>query len=160
MRAMLRGEFPMTPPIMFAPVDVRDIARAHTHCITDERAHGRYLVCNPGCGSMHSYAVFLKSKYPTYPIPTKRMPLWLLRVVSWFNSRVDPAVVRRNSKPRSFNGQKIVQELGFKYQFGYELANPLEEFDPKKFPEGLQKTLTDTIDSFIKFGIDKKEKKK
>jgi len=160
LKALFTGEYPLTPPLVWVPVDVRDVARAHTISLEDERAHGRYILANPGCGDMLTYARFLKTKYPAAPIPTWRMPVWMMRVISWFDPRIDTEMIQWGVSRRGFDGSKIERELGFKYEYGYEMKDRLTEYDPNQMPAGLQKTLCDTIDSFIKFGVKKSDKAK
>jgi len=148
-KGLLTGEYPLAPPLCWSPVDVRDIAHAHTTVLLNPKAKGRYVVSNPGGASMKAYALFLKSKYPSFPIPTHRMPQWMLKMVAFFDHRIEPSFVDWVTKYHSFDGSKIERELGFKYQFGFEMKDPNVEYDPTNFPENLQKTLMDTVESFF-----------
>jgi len=158
-KALLTGEYPLAPPLCWCPVDVRDIAHAHVIGLLNDKAHGRYIVSNPGGASMQVYAKFLKSKYPDAPIPLRRMPQWMLKLVSYFDHRIEPSFVDWSTKLHSFDGSKIVKELGFEYQYGYELKDPNAEYDPANFPENLQKTLMDSVESFYTHEIVKQKKK-
>jgi len=157
-KALVTGEYPLAPPLCWCPVDVRDVAHAHTTALLNDRANGRYIVSCPGAASMQTYAKWFKTKYPKLPIPTRRMPVWILRLVAKFDHRIEPSFVDWSTKLHSFDGSKIERELGFKYQYGFQVKDPNAEYDVANFPENLQKTLTDVVESFIKFGVIKEKK--
>jgi len=157
-RALANGEYPLAPPLVWPPVDVRDVAAAHVLGLTNDNAKGRYIVCNPGCMTMSTLGKYIKSKYAVLSVPSMKMPVWLLRFVSHFDHRIQPSFVDWSTKFHCFDGSKITKELGFKYQYGYEVKEPNSDMDPAHLPEHLQKTIDDTIDSFFKFGICKQKK--
>jgi len=127
----------------FPAVDVRDCARAHILALENEKAHGRYLTSN-NAWWLKDIAAILKKKYPNYPIPSKQMPVFFLRLFAVFDKRISPVVLKQHTMERcAVDGTKIVKELGFKY-----------EFDAKK------QTTIDAAKSMIELGIIKNPKKK
>jgi len=42
-KLLMRGEYPICPPLHFQTVDVRDVARAHRYVLENEDAQGRYI---------------------------------------------------------------------------------------------------------------------
>jgi len=159
LKLLVTGEYPLAPPLCWSPVDVRDIAHAHVVGLLNDKARGRYIVSNPGGASMPTYAKFLKAKYPDAPVPTHRMPQWMFKLVSYFDHRIEPSWVDWSTKLHSFDGSKIVKELGFEYKHSYEIKDPNASYDEKNFPENLQKTLMETVESFFTHDIVKRKEK-
>jgi dihydroflavonol-4-reductase len=137
-QVMIAGEYPMCPPIYMDTVDVRDVATAHRIALESPKATGRYITSN-GRGWMMDAARILKKKYPDYPIPTMQMPVALLRLISYFDRRVDDYMLQEGTKEGyPIDGSKIERELDFKYQYNFET------------------TMLDAAQSFIDLGIVKK----
>jgi nucleoside-diphosphate-sugar epimerase len=81
MRSLLNGKYKSgAPDLWFGVVDVRDVARAHILAATREEASGRHL-CVAEVMPIMTMAGVLKEKYPTMPIPTKKVPGFLLYLV-------------------------------------------------------------------------------
>lgn len=77
---MLTGQLPLLIPVSMHITDVRDVARAHVHCLTDGRASGRYIVApEPGRGILTTaqMARYIQEAIPEAPVPRFTMPQWV-----------------------------------------------------------------------------------
>jgi len=139
-KMLLAGEYPLCPPLHWATVDVRDLASAHVHCLESPKAQGRYIVSNSAKDSLWMYEMggILSKHFPGYNVPTREMPVALLKLVSYVDKRITPE--RLDSAGKEFvelDSSKIEKELGFKYEY----------------KEHIDRTLVDAAQSMIDLGI-------
>ena len=67
---------------------------------------------------MASIAALLKERYPSYPIPTRTLPDFVMQMMVPFDPKIDQWLVDSLYRlPGGFDGTKIVKELGFEYRF-------------------------------------------
>jgi dihydroflavonol-4-reductase len=85
-RKLLAREMPGVPRLMFSLVDVRDVADAHLRAMTVPAAAGRRFILSEGEYWYVEIARLLAEA--GHAVPTRIVPDWVVRVLSWF----DPAV--------------------------------------------------------------------
>jgi nucleoside-diphosphate-sugar epimerase len=114
----LSGQYPFIPPLNFPMVDVRDVASAHIACVENENAKGRYLTSN-GHGWLLDLAKIAREKYyPEYSVPDKQLPVWLFKVVGYFDKRLDKGLLQESTQEGlKVDASKICKDLDFKYQY-------------------------------------------
>ena len=86
-KKLMQRDFPASPNISFAPVDVRDVAAAHLAAmITPEAAGQRFIVARKSA-SMVEIAKILDAHFRErgFKIPTGKMPSLLVRVAAIFD---------------------------------------------------------------------------
>lgn len=97
-RKLLARELPGVPRLMFSMVDVRDVADAHLRAMTLPAAAGRRFIVNEG---EYWYAdVARRLREAGHPVPTRVVPDWAVRVVSWFDPTVRLVVDRLGRESR------------------------------------------------------------
>ncbi|MCP9234388.1 NAD-dependent epimerase/dehydratase family protein [Lewinella sp. JB7] len=119
LRKMGSGELKFgVPRVGIGLVDVRDVAEAHYAAGFRPAAAGRYLTCGH-CTDFVELTAALQPKYgDEYPIPSRSVPKWLLRLIG---PLVDPALTRRFVREnvdvdwRADNG-KVRRELGVSFR--------------------------------------------
>jgi len=123
----INGAVPGCPLLWFGVVDVRDVADLHLRAMTSPAAKGERFLCVSGdFMSMVEIAKALKEGLgdAASRVPTRRVPAWLLRLVSLW----DPAV------------KQILPELG-KYRNGTSAkARRLLGWEPRSREEALVAT--------------------
>eukprot|EP00884_Botryococcus_braunii_P021954 jgi/Botrbrau1/8442/Bobra.0237s0061.1 len=78
MKFFISGDmYGWVPPVGMGVVDIDDVAAAHTLAMLIPEASGRYIVNAWGC-TLDQYAKLLLPEYKHLPIPTRKMPRWLL----------------------------------------------------------------------------------
>ena len=87
---ILRRQYPGTPRLNFAVVDVRDVAAAHVAAMTTPEAAGKRFICSSENIWMQEMAQALQAKFGAqgYKINTRGLPDFLLRLVALFDSKV------------------------------------------------------------------------
>lgn len=93
-RKLLTRSVPASPPMGFAPVDVRDVATAHRLALETPAAAGnRYIVAGEHLWMREVAAVLAEEFGPRgYRVPTGELPAWFARVVAWFDPSVRQAL--------------------------------------------------------------------
>lgn len=134
-RRLLNRELPAVPELGFAPVDVRDVARAHVLAAETPGAAGnRYICAGPNLwfGDM---ARILGEEFHAqgYRVPRRRMPYWMLWTVARFDREVRLGLDFVGSAEQ-VSADKARRELGWSMR-------PVRE------------TLADTGRSLIEHGI-------
>jgi len=121
------------PELVFALVDVRDVAAAHIVAIKHPNAKGRYLVA-PEVMNVVEMGKVITNKYPRVPVPRFCLPkpmVYLIGPVVGINW----AFVKHNvGVPLRISCDKIKNELGFKFR-------------------SMSESLPDMLDSMVKFGL-------
>ena len=88
LRDLIIGKFPACPAMHFGFVDAEDVAEAHIQALLQQGASGRYIVCAEQ-GWLRDLALRISALYPTYKVPTRRMPNFVLRIVARFDKRIN-----------------------------------------------------------------------
>jgi hypothetical protein len=63
----------------------------------------RYILANPpatGKFSLLQIAKHLKEEFPSYPVSTFQMPVWMLRLMGMIDSRVTPELLNDSTRVR------------------------------------------------------------
>ena len=121
-RNLMRGKFPLIPPIIFGYVDVRDVAMGHLLAYENRKAEGRHIL-STGCLSAKKLISIIKTIRPELSIPKRQAPLWLMKVAayvevsrSWFGHKpmFTPSIVREYmGKKTEYSSKKAREELGW-----------------------------------------------
>lgn len=113
-RKLLRREMPGCPDIGWAMVDVRDVAAAHVAAMTAPEAAGRRFIVAIEHATMRDVARILDERYGErgYRVPTRRVPSWLLRLVSIWD-RTARLAVQELGKRQDLSSQRARDVLGF-----------------------------------------------
>lgn len=119
---MMTGKLPALLPMSLHITDVRDVARAHVHCLLDPRAHGRYIVApepTAGVRSTAQMAALISEAVPEAPVPRFAMPLWLARILvaSGYNRNLDDYMYTGMSHGAGPGYRSNMAELGFVYKY-------------------------------------------
>ena len=91
-RKLMAREMPGVPRLMFSLVDVRDVADAHLRAMTVPAAAGRRFIVSEGEYWYVEIARMLADA--GHRVPTRVVPDWAVRVLSWFDPTVRLVVVR------------------------------------------------------------------
>lgn len=96
-------------------VDVRDVAKAHVEAaIRPEAAGKRFLLCREGIWFQEIAEILVEQYGKTYGTKTKQLPLWLIKIVSWFDSQAK-SVVQYWDKPLQIDNSRSISVLGIDY---------------------------------------------
>jgi nucleoside-diphosphate-sugar epimerase len=111
---LLNRSVPASPPIGFAPVDVRDVATAHRLAMELPQAAGnRYLLAGAHLW-MRDIARVLAAEFNPrgYRVPTGRLPYWLMWTIARFDKTLRMALAFANREER-VSAAKARRELGW-----------------------------------------------
>jgi len=104
---LLRGALPAIPPLGFAYVDVRDVARAHLLAYEKEEAEGRYICSTRYC-KLTDLVEILRKLRPNVAFPRKELPAMVLPVLAaldWVGYKVA-------GRPRTVTKDMLEEYLG------------------------------------------------
>ena len=136
-RDLMVRTFPACPQIKISAVDVREVAAAHVEALERPEASGRYILSKDAYW-MQELGEMVARLFPDYPVPTGKLPNFVMYAAGLFDKRINWGFLRRFlNREVSFDGERVTRELGIQYR-------PMEQ------------TLEDTCRSFIKLGVDKK----
>ncbi len=138
-KRVLEGAYPALPDLGFNLVDVRDVADLHIRALTAPDMSGeRFMAVAPhGFLRLAEIATILRERLPDHAgkVPTRRMPNWIMRIVSLF----DPVVrqmIGELGKTRHVEPTHAVQKLGW-------------------HPRPAADSVVDTARSLIEMGVSK-----
>ena len=134
-RRLLNREIPAVPELGFAPVDVRDVARAHVLAVEVPGAAGNRYICAGSNVWFGDMARILGEEFGSrgYRVPTRRMPYWMLWTVGRFDREVRLGLDFVGSAEQ-VSADKARRELGWSMR-------------------SVRETLADTGRSLIEHGI-------
>ena len=120
-RKLMKREMPGCPDVGWAVVDVRDVADAHVAAITAKDAPGKRFVLAVEHASMLDVATILSDHFKDrgYKPPLRRVPGWLLKLVSLWDQTAGLAV----------------PELGKRQDVSNQRARELLGWEPRKLEE-------------------------
>ena len=138
-RRVLEGAYPALPDLGFNLVDVRDVADLHIRALTAPDMSGeRFMAVAPhGFLRLIEIAALLRERLSDHAgkVPTRRMPDWLMRIISLF----DPVVrqmIGELGKTRHAEPTHAVERLGWQ-------------------PRSAEDSVVDTARSLIAMGVSK-----
>ncbi|MFJ3404245.1 SDR family oxidoreductase [Promicromonospora sp. NPDC090134] len=113
-RRLLGREIPAVPELGFAPVDVRDVARAHRLAMEAPHAAGRRYICAGDNVWFGDIARILDEEFGPqgYRVPRRRMPYWMLWTAGRFDREVRLGLDFVGSAEH-VSAEKAVRELGW-----------------------------------------------
>lgn len=113
-RKLMKREMPGCPDVGWAVVDVRDVADAHVAALTAPGAAGKRFVLAIEHASMLDIARILSEKFSArgYKVPTRKVPGWLLRLVSTWDKTARLAV-QELGKRQDLSNARAREVLGF-----------------------------------------------
>jgi nucleoside-diphosphate-sugar epimerase len=113
-RKLMKRDMPGCPDVGWAVVDVRDVADAHVAALTAPGAAGQRFVLAIEHASMLDIARILSEKFSArgYKVPTRKVPGWLLRLVSTWDKTARLAV-QELGKRQDLSNARAREVLGF-----------------------------------------------
>lgn len=124
------------PHLEFGVVDVRDVANAHILAGFKPEAEGRYIV-NAATSSLLQMAQILRQKFPSYPLPKKELPKWLVKLVAPIVAGVSREFIDKNvGYSIAFDNTRSKEVLGLTYR---DLNDTLWEHFEQMIKDGLLK---------------------
>jgi nucleoside-diphosphate-sugar epimerase len=134
-RKLLAAELPGCPDLGWAPVDVRDLARAHVAAMTVPEAKGQRFILALEHTPWLTIAQILVRRFGPqgFKVPTRRVPNWLLKTIALFDKAAGLAVPELG-KRQDVSSQRARQVLGFQ-------------------PRDVETMVVDMADSMIQLGI-------
>ncbi len=134
-RKLMKREMPGCPDVGWAVVDVRDVADAHVAAITAKDAPGKRFVLAVEHASMLDVATILSDHFKDrgYKPPLRRVPGWLLKLVSLWDQTAGLAV----------------PELGKRQDVSNQRARELLGWEPRK----LEEMVVSMGESMIEYGV-------
>ena len=133
-RDLLVRTFPACPQIKINVVDVREVAAAHVEALERPEASGRYIL-NKEALWLQQMGQILAPQFPDHPVPTGKLPNFILYAAGLFDQRLSWSFLRRTlGREVTFDGERVTRELGVEYR-------PMEQ------------TLVDTCRSLIDLGV-------
>lgn len=132
---LLRREFPGTPRLGWAVVDVRDVADAHVAAMTTPEAAGQRFCCAIEHAWMSEIAAILDAHFASrgYRVPRRALPDFVMRAVAPFDKTARLAVADLGLR-QDIDSSRIRKVLGFE-------------------PRGLEEMVVATGESMIEFGV-------
>ncbi len=138
-KRVLEGGYPALPDLGFNLVDVRDVADLHIRALTAPGISGeRFMAVAPhGFLKLRDMARVIRERLPDHAgkVPTRRMPNWLMRIVSLFDPVVK-SVISELGKTRTAEPAHAIAVLGWQ-------------------PRSAEDSVVDTARSLIDMGISK-----
>lgn len=134
-RKLLRRELPGCPPVGWAVVDVRDVAKAHVDALTAPGVDGKRFIVAIEHADMLDVAKILAQEYGPrgYRVPTGKIPAWLMKIVALWDK----------------TARLAVQELGLRQDVSTKAARETLGFAPRS----LREMVTAMADSLITYKV-------
>jgi len=129
---LMDKSLPAIPRIGFTVSDVRDVAQAHILAMKSPKAAGERYIAAGKFMWMSDFANTLRSQFPNQKIPSRALPNWLVKMMSYFDAPL----------------KTVVKDLGFKHNMSNAKAK--QQLNWSQRPE--EETILDTAQSLIKQG--------
>lgn len=116
MNDILTGKFKMgAPDLAFGFVDVRDVAKAHTLALENNKAEGRHILCERTMNVMALSKIIARQFPNKFKLPTRQSPKWLMTIVGPMFGVTRQFVKRNVGYELILNSSKSKQALGLNY---------------------------------------------
>jgi len=108
---LLAGKVPATPSNGFSIIDVRDVAALHVAVLEAPDSIGQRYLATAEYTPFPRVADIVREAYPDWPITTKRVPDWIIKIVASFGG---PArqIINDIGNEKIFDGSKGEALLG------------------------------------------------
>lgn len=104
------------PMLEFGIVDVREVATAHILAGLNSSAEGRFIL-SAHTASLLQMAIILRTRFPQYPLPTKQLPKFLVKLVAPIAAGVSREFVQKNvGYALRFDNSRSKDLLGVRYR--------------------------------------------
>ncbi|MCP8882005.1 NAD-dependent epimerase/dehydratase family protein [Devosia sp. XJ19-1] len=112
---LLDGTTPAMARIGFAISDVRDVAAMHLAALEKPESVGQRYLCTGPFMRFEQVADVLRRAYPDYPVTSKIVPDWIIRLLAAFGGSVRQ-VINDVGNEKHFDGSKGEALLGRPYR--------------------------------------------
>lgn len=110
---MLDGSMPALPQIGWDIVDVRSVASLLISAMEKPQAASQRYIGTAGYLTFSDIAGILKKAYPKMKIPSRKLPNFLVRILSHFDATLKPVLLDLGTE-RKMNNSKAINDLGWK----------------------------------------------
>lgn len=116
---LLAGATPAMPSNGFSVIDVRDVADLHVAALENPASEGERYLATSDYIPFPGVADILRAAYPDWPITTKTVPDWLIKLIARFGG---PArqIINDIGNEKIFDGSKGEALLGRKFISGQD----------------------------------------
>lgn len=112
---LLEGSTPAMARIGFAISDVRDVAAMHVAALQKPESIGQRYLCTAPYTTFEQVATLLRKAYPDYPVTSRLVPDWLLRILASLGGPVRQ-IINDVGNEKHFDGSKGEALLGRPYR--------------------------------------------
>jgi nucleoside-diphosphate-sugar epimerase len=134
MKMMGNGDMKMgAPDFRIGAVDVRDLATAHYNAGFTSEAEGRHIVSAENT-SFLGLAEMLKPNYPNYPLPSKKLPKFLVWLAGPSQGMPRKMVAKNIGYPWKVDNAKSIAKLGMNYR---PMSDTINDFFGHLIEEGV-----------------------
>ncbi len=103
------------PGFNIGGVDVRDVAEVHYQAGYNPNAQGRYITSAENTNFLE-LASYLKEVFPDYPLPSRKLPKWLIWLTAPAAGMTRKSVSNNIDHPWKADHTKAEQELGINFR--------------------------------------------
>jgi len=103
------------PGFNIGAVDVRDVAEVHYRAGYNPNAQGRYITSSENTNFLE-LASYLKEAFPDYPLPSRKLPKWLIWLTAPAAGMTRKSVSKNIDHPWRADHSKAEQELGITFR--------------------------------------------
>lgn len=110
---LMDGSMPAVPRMGFDLVDVRSIASLLILAMEQPSARNQRYIGSSGYITFTDMAGLLKKAHPAMNIPLRKLPDFMMHILSYFDATVKPVLLDLGTE-RKMNNSKAINELGWK----------------------------------------------
>ncbi|MFT4601114.1 MAG: nucleoside-diphosphate-sugar epimerase [Arenicella sp.] len=134
MKMMGNGDMKMgAPDFRIGAVDVRDLATAHYNAGFTSEAEGRHIVSAENT-SFLGLAEMLKPNYPNYPLPSRKLPKFMVWLAGPSQGMPRKMVAKNIGYPWKVDNAKSIAKLGMNYR---PMSDTINDFFGHLIEEGV-----------------------
>lgn len=109
---LMDGSMPAVPQIGFDIIDVRSIASLLILAMEQPEAKNQRYIGSSGYLTLSDVARVLKTAYPEMKIPSRKLPNFMVHILSLFDATLKPVLLDLGTE-RKMNHSKAVNNLGW-----------------------------------------------